>query len=132
MLSIEQSVYFVDEEDGRVSIRVSITGERITTVFFSIVTSNESATGKEVYIFLLITLLILKTITVGIDYSTSRTTFSLQPNDNNVLLNIDIIDDNIVEEEEFFDLGILTESVGAVVENGFTHIRIRDVDSKHI
>ena len=54
VLSIEQSVYRVDEEDGSVSIRVSVVGERITgaVVNFSIETSNESATGK-CYIFLL-------------------------------------------------------------------------------
>ena len=46
VLSIEQSVYRVDEEDGNVSIRVSVVGERTTVVNFSIVTSNESATGK--------------------------------------------------------------------------------------
>ena len=48
------------------------------------------------------------------------------------MLNIDVIDDDIVEKEEFLDLRILNESVGVVVENRYTHIRIRDFDSKCI
>ncbi|CAI8026301.1 Deleted in malignant brain tumors 1 protein [Geodia barretti] len=109
VLSIEQSVYRVDEEDGNVSIRVSVVGERTTVVNFSIVTSNESAT-------------------VGVDYSSLITSFSVQPDDRDVLFNIDIIDDDIVEKEEFLDLGIRSESVGVLVENRYTHIRIRDFD----
>ena len=48
------------------------------------------------------------------------------------MFNIDIIDDDIVEKEEFLDLGIRSESVGVMVDSRYTHIRIRDFDSKCI
>lgn len=46
------------------------------------------------------------------------------------MLDIDLLPDNIVEKEEFFDLAITDESDRAVVEDRLTQVQIKDNTSK--
>ena len=123
-------MYSVFEQDGHVSIGILCVGERIRTVNFRVVTTNSSAIGKKVYVFFSESLTLENNCAVGVDYSISSTSFSLQPDQERVVLDIDLLPDNIVEKEEFFDLAITDESDRAVVEDRLTQVQIKDNSSK--
>ena len=66
---------------------------------------------------------------VGVDYSLSSTFFSLEPDQESVKLDIDIINDNIVETLEFFDLVIVDASLEVLLDDRYyTQVQIRDTD----
>ena len=67
------------------------------------------------------------------DFIASQTTFTISPESNSVEINISVVDDEIVENTEYFDLFINSESVSGALRSEmryFTQVKIRDSDSK--
>ena len=70
--------------------------------------------------------------TDGEDYNIKKV-YTIFPQENNVTINVDIINDDIVEGIEYFVVSIDTQTiVGALVRQaeGFTQVQIHDQDSK--
>ena len=69
----------------------------------------------------------------GVDYRISMKSFTILPDEDSAIINVDVSRDDTVEEAEFVDLIISQESViGAVLESTriSTQVQIRDSNGR--
>ena len=67
----------------------------------------------------------------GTDYLVPQKSFTIEPEQESVEIVITIINDNVVEPEEFFDLIVSEASDGVVIDSrSFTQVQIQDTDCK--
>ena len=81
--------------------------------------------------FLSLTSLGLSAATANVDYNSFSTPLTFSPSDTRQCTTVRILDDDIVEFDEVFNLRATTSSSNVVISNGgLSRVTIQDIDSK--
>lgn len=69
-------------------------------------------------------------IAEGLDYLGGKFSLTLQPGDNTVCANVTIIDDDLIEDAEWFAATISSEETFVIIRNPSTTVKIAANDGK--
>ena len=134
-VSLQQDLYVVLEDAGSVTVCASLSGENERMVVVSLSTQPDTAAGKT-YIIMsnnsvhVCILCVILAYAATADYGSTTALLTFEPADMEECVTIPIVNDTILEDNEFFSVMLVTSDSGVMFTRVMSSVEIMDDDCK--